>query len=176
MRSDLWLPVAVVVVAAPAHAVTYLTVQQAQEAIFPGAAFTAGFRELGRDQVRRIEELSGTSVPAAKVNMWDVSGGGYFFIDEVIGKHDYITYAVGLDRTGAVQGLEIMDYRETRGDEVRQQAWRETFDGKRYGEPIRLGVDIPNISGATLSCRHITDGVRRILAIYEILVQAKVPE
>jgi len=32
---------------------------------------------------------------------------------------------------------------------------------RRYG----LGDDIANISGATLSCTHVTDGVRRIVAV-----------
>jgi hypothetical protein len=31
---------------------------------------------------------------------------------------------------------------------------------------LRLEEDIQNISGATLSCRHITEGVRRLLALY----------
>jgi len=28
-----------------------------------------------------------------------------------------------------------------------------------------VGDDIANISGATLSCTHVTDGVRRIVAV-----------
>jgi len=31
---------------------------------------------------------------------------------------------------------------------------------------VRLDADIHNISGATLSCRHVTDGVRRLLSLY----------
>jgi len=41
--------------------------------------------------------------------------------------------------------------------------------GKKPGERLRLGKDIQNVSGATLSCRHITDGVTRLLATYEVL-------
>jgi hypothetical protein len=29
--------------------------------------------------------------------------------------------------------------------------------------PLQLGADIKNISGATLSSKHITDGVKRVL-------------
>jgi len=44
----------------------------------------------------------------------------------VIGKHELITYAVGIGSDGAVRGVEILDYRETRGGEVRDPRWRDT--------------------------------------------------
>ena len=38
---------------------------------------------------------------------------------------------------------------------------------KKHGAPLRLDNDIQNISGATLSCKHISEGVRRVLALHE---------
>ena len=96
--------------------------------------------------------------------VWRVSSGGWFIVDEVIGKHEYITYAVGLNATGAVQGIEIMEYRETYGGEVRNPKWRAQFVGQTKNATLQLDKDIKNISGATLSSRHITEGVRRLLA------------
>jgi len=29
---------------------------------------------------------------------------------------------------------------------------------------VQLNADIKNVSGATLSCKHVTDGVKRVLA------------
>jgi Na+-transporting NADH:ubiquinone oxidoreductase subunit C len=97
-----------------------------------------------------------------------VSGGGWFIVDEVIGKHEFITYAVGLTNEGAVRGIEIMDYRESYGGQVRDPKWRAQFDGKTKAAPLQLDRDIKNISGATLSSRHITEGVRRVLALHDI--------
>ncbi len=97
-----------------------------------------------------------------------MSGGGWFIVDEVIGKHEYITYAVGLSADGAVRGLEIMEYRESYGGEVRDPKWRAQFTGKTKSAPLQLDKDIQNISGATLSSRHIADGVRRLLALYDV--------
>jgi hypothetical protein len=37
---------------------------------------------------------------------------------------------------------------------------------------VRIGRDIQNISGATLSCEHVTDGIRRLLATYAIAIAA----
>ena len=43
--------------------------------------------------------------------------------------------------------------------------------GKNANSTLKLDDDIKNISGATLSCRHITDGVKRLLAFYEIALR-----
>jgi FMN-binding protein len=44
----------------------------------------------------------------------------------------------------------------------------EQFVGKTASAPLKLDADIRNISGATLSSRHVTEGVRRLLATYEV--------
>ena len=49
---------------------------------------------------------------------------------------------------------------------MRNAAWRAQFVGKNANSPLQLNVDIKNISGATLSSKHITDGVKRILQKY----------
>jgi Na+-transporting NADH:ubiquinone oxidoreductase subunit NqrC len=36
---------------------------------------------------------------------------------------------------------------------------------------LRLEHDIKNISGATLSCRHIADGVKRVLATHAVALR-----
>ena len=92
---------------------------------------------------------------------------GWFIIDEVIGKVELITYGLALDATGAVKSIDVLAYRESHGDAIRLAAWRAQFGGKRAADPVKLDVDIRNISGATLSCRHVTEGVRRLLQIYE---------
>jgi uncharacterized protein with FMN-binding domain len=53
---------------------------------------------------------------------------------------------------------------------VRDPKWRAQFVGKRAGSPLQLDVDIVNISGATLSSRNITVGVRRLLATHALVV------
>ena len=150
-RAALWIPVALVAPAAPAQATQYLSVEQAQRALVPEAdgfaAATLGERAAWR-ALRAGAPL------------------GYFVVDEVIGKHERITYAVGIAGDGSVRGVEILDYREPRGGEVRDPRWLAQFAGKRYGAPLTLEQDIQNISGATLSCRHVTEGVKRLLGLH----------
>lgn len=155
----------------PGFANTYLSVEQAQQTIFPGASFTQFPVTLTSDQQKKIESLSRIGVRSRDLKVWKVSGGGWFFVDQVLGKHEYITYAMGLTPNGGVKQIEIMDYRETYGYQVRDQSWRQQFVGKTAESPLILDQDIRNISGATLSSRHITDGVHRLLATYEVALR-----
>ncbi len=75
--------------------------------------------------------------------------------------------AVGITANGTVKGIEILEYNESYGYEVREASWRAQFVGKSAASTLQLNADIKNISGATLSSKHITDGVRRVLAMYE---------
>jgi hypothetical protein len=172
-RSDfIFLALPITAIVAPsAFAVQYLTIEQAQQAIFPGKSFTAIPVRLAPDQRKAVEEMSGVRVLRNEQQVWRVGGGGWFIVDEVVGKHEFITYAVGLTVDGSVKQIEVMDYRETYGYEIRNEKWRAQFAGKKVRSALKLDEDVKNISGATLSCRHITDGVRRLLALHEIVLK-----
>jgi FMN-binding domain len=173
MRSEfafIALPVSALV-APSTFAVQYLTVDQAQRVIFPGKSFTAASVNLTAAQRKAIQQASGVRVLRDEQQVWRVTGGGWFIVDEVVGKHEFITYAVGLNAHGSVKQIEVMDYRETYGGEIRNENWRAQFVGKTSQSELKLDRDIKNISGATLSCRHITDGVKRLLAFYEVVLK-----
>lgn len=148
-------------------ATEYLTTAQAQQAIFPGGTFTDAALRLTPAQVKIISEKSGVRLRSPDIRAWRTSTGGWFFVDEVMGKHEFIAYAVGLDAKGAVSGVEILIYNESYGQQVRNPQWRAQFTGKNTASPLKLDADIKNISGATLSSRHVMEGVKRILAIHE---------
>jgi len=152
-------------------AAVYLTVEQAQALLFPDAKLQPYTINLTDDQVNEIEEISDVDVLNHQVHAWRVSTGGWFIADEVVGKHEFIPFAVGLDDSGAVKGVEILEYREAYGGQIRDQNWLQQFVGREPGVQLRLERDIHNISGATLSCKHVTDGVTRLLATYEIVLR-----
>ena len=164
------LPAAALPVAG--YAVQYLTVEQAQQQLFEaGTLFAAENIDLSPDQIKAIEAASQIRVRDSHLKAWKASRlgqfAGWFIVDEVYGKHEFITYSLAIDTKGAVKGIEILDYRETYGGEVRNANWRKQFVGKTLASHLKLDDDIKNISGATLSSRHITDGVKRLLATYE---------
>lgn len=164
-----WLPVAAICTSA--FATTYYTTEQAQQAIFPGEQLTPAFVRLSDEQAGQIAKITGLNVVHRDIKAWKAAKGGWFFLDEVTGKHERIVYAVGLNADGSVRRIEIMDYRESYGFEVRSPAWREQFVGKTAADPVGLDQDIRNISGATLSARHVTDGVKRVLATYAVALK-----
>lgn len=156
-------------IAQAAHAEIYLTADQAIHLLFPGVRMEAHPVTLDSEQMKAIRRASGEKPLSPTVRLWLGPNREAVFVDQVLGKHDYITYAVGITGEGKVKGVEIIEYKETYGYEVRDAAWRNRFIGKSAKDPLTLDRDIPNISGATLSSKHITDGVRRIVQTYELL-------
>lgn len=170
MKATFILIPAAFVIAVPAHAMVYLSIEQAQALMFPGASFTPEVRTLTDAQVSAIEKASDTNVRNRQLKAWKTSTGGWFIVDEVVGKHDFIPFALALEASGAVKSVEILEYREAYGGDVRNPKWLAQFKGKRNGAALKLTDDIQNISGATLSSKHITDGVRRLLATYAFVL------
>jgi hypothetical protein len=176
MRYLALIPLAAGAACAPAFATQYLNLEQAQKLIFADAT---GFREqnvaLTLPQMQQVEKLAG--LPARSVN-WRVFGAykgdallGYLVLDDVIGKFELISYAVGLNPDATIRQVEILAYRESHGGEIRTPAWRRQFVGKTAVGGLAIGDGIANISGATLSCTHLTDGVRRIAAIGQVVLK-----
>ena len=161
-----WLAPLPALIAAPALAESYLTLEQAQAQMFPGELLNPLAVTLSKAQAKAIQDASGVKVRTATLKVWRASGGGWFFLDQVLGKHEFITYALALDASGAVRAIEVLEYRETYGGGVREAKWRAQFVGKRASTPLEHGTDIANISGGTLSARHMTDGVKRLLATH----------
>ena len=160
----------------PAHAKRYLTPMQAQKLCFPEAdTFEWKTHRYSAAEAGRIKQLSGTAVqdPGAwyALALKDGRVIGAIVVDRVTGKHELIDYVVALDPTGKVRSVEILEYRESIGDEVRRAGWRKQFHGKDSRAKIKLYNDIANISGATISCRNITDGVRRICSTWQLVLR-----
>jgi len=168
----------VVSLSTPVLAADYLTVAQAQTLLFPAAkAFADQPLKLSDADRDRIKAESGLRQRWDEQKVWraerDGQLQGWFIVDEVIGKHEFITYAAAISPDGHVLGIEILTYRETHGGQVRDAAWRKQFVGKAITDPFKLDQDVSNISGATLSCRNVMDGVKRLLAIHKLFLAKK---
>jgi hypothetical protein len=159
-----------------AFAIDYLNADQAAKLMFPDAdVFEARTVTLDAAQ---MQQLDAQGVRARSAS-WPVrvarragAALGVVVTDEVIGKVELIGYAVGIGLDGSVKQIEILSYRESHGSEIRLPAWRKQFVGKGPGAALHVGDDVANISGATLSCSHVTDGVRRIVAVVALARRA----
>ena len=176
MRVEI-LPIVLGALPASAWAVDYLSAGEAERVMFPQAEqFETVNLRFDEAQLKEIGRRAGLPARSAQWGLRVVRQGGapagYVVIDNVIGKFELITYAVALGTDGAIRQIEILSYRESHGGEIRLPAWRKQFVGKSLAAPLRVGADIANISGATLSSTHVTDGVRRIAAVVQVAREA----
>lgn len=170
----IWTTSAAFMLCAPAtaFAADYMSAEQAARLMFPDAErWDTATLTLDAAQLQTLD-AQGARGRSTQWNMLVAHKGeallGWVVIDSVVGKFELITYAVGLQRDSRIRQVEILSYRESHGHEVRLPAWRQQFVGKTAASPLRVGEDISNISGATLSCTHVTDGIRRIVAALEL--------
>jgi FMN-binding domain len=172
MRFEFFFAVpAIVVACTPAFSEDFLTVSQAQTLMFSAAQFTPSDFVLSDEQITVLMQSVPGRLWRRQIKAWRVSTGGWFFVDQVIGRDDRITYALGLDKDGAVKGVEILTCLQ-KYDGIRKPEWRAQFVGRRFGK-LDLVDQISTISGSTLSTTHITEGVQRMLATYALFLAPK---
>jgi hypothetical protein len=153
-----------------------MSVEAAQRGYFAQAErFDEVVLALNPDQKQAVTQLAGPQPPHRSLRAWKAMRGsdvlGYVFVDEVLGRQDMITYAVAIDASGRMTPIEVLSYRESHGSEIRGTAWRRQFDGRQGLDHLRFGTDIKNIAGATLSCEHVTQGVRWISALWQVTLR-----
>lgn len=146
-------------------------ITNAQRACFPTVTrFEEVTINLTKDDLAHLKKRSKTRLDISKTTFYKAYHSatflGWYIQDNVIGKHDYITYAIGITPTGSVTGFEILHYRETHGGAVQAPGWRHQFLHKTSQAPLKLDQDIDGITGATLSAQNLTRGIKKLLVIH----------
>jgi hypothetical protein len=162
----LLVPAAIVVAASaqPASGFELQSLEAAQAKLAAGRRLTpADFRLTPEQHIRLQQEYRVPSLRPA-VKAWRIEGGGWLFLDQVYGLNDIVTYLVAIGDDGEVDGLEVLVCAEGYCD-IFTPEWRATLVGRTHGkwEPTEV---VPMISGATLSCTHVGEGVKKLLAIH----------
>lgn len=165
---------------AASRAERFLTVEEARKLCFAEAdRFEARIIRFTDEQTKAIQSAVRQRVLNRGNRVWLAWRGtnllGVLVVDHVLGKHEVIDYAVAIRPEGTVQRVEVLEYRESHGGQIRGTNWRDQFKGKTARSTLRLNDDIYNISGATISCRNVTDGVRRVLATYDLVIRPSLP-
>ena len=75
---------------------------------------------------------------------------------------------VVIDRSGTVGRIEVLKFAEPR-DYLAPEGWLRQFQGRTLDRSLDLKGDIVNMTGATLTSRAITDAVRRVLALHQVV-------
>ncbi|MBX3347359.1 MAG: FMN-binding protein [Nitrospira sp.] len=127
--------------------------------------------KLTPEKKTQIEERIGWKFPEESFEVYIGETGsqidGYALVQNTIGKHKAMTYMVGVDKKGLVSDVELLVFREARGSEVRQKRFNAQYEGKSVLDPVRINKDIINISGATMSVRSMSAGIKRVLVLVD---------
>ena len=127
--------------------------------------------KLNAEKKTQIEDRIGWKFPEEEFEVYIGETGtrvdGYAMVQNTIGKHKPMTYMVGVDGQGSVSDIELLVFRESRGSEIRQKRFNSQYEGKTVLDPVRINKDIINISGATMSVRSMSAGIKRVLVLVD---------
>lgn len=159
----------------PAHSKVFASQNQAINEAFPDA--TRVDRRtviLKKTQVAAIESRTGSEVVAKIVVLHvayrDEEVLGYAHIDVHTVRTQPEAFLVVLTPEGRVRTVRILAFHEPL-DYLPTDRWYQQFADKTKEDSLRVGRDIHGVVGATLSARAAADGVRRMLAYYEVLLR-----
>ena len=152
------------------HLEIYFTEDEAAKVMFPDSEkIRRETLQLTAEQKAFVEQVIGWEFPEYTFDVFigETQGkvDGYAMIQNTIGKHRPITYMVGVTATGECSNFEVLVYREARGNEIATKRFNYQYHGKTIGDPIRINRDIINITGATMSVRSASAGVKRVLVL-----------
>jgi hypothetical protein len=154
------------------HNEVFLTEEEAVKLMFPNSErVRKETLRLSPDQKKLVESRIGWKFPEESFEIYIGETGatvdGYAMIHNTIGKHKPMTYMVGVDHKGLVTNVELLVFRESKGSEVGRKRFNSQYEGKTVSDPVRINKDIINISGATMSVRSMSAGIKRVLVLLD---------
>ena len=157
-----------------AHAKVFLSRSEALALAFPDADRVEDESILlGDEQAGQIEQLARSRLESRLVR---IHRGyrksellGYALIDVHIVRTLPEAFLVVLSPEGVVNMLRVLAFHEPL-EYMPPVRWYQQFEKKTSADPLRLGGDVHGIVGATLSSRATTEGVRRALALYQVVL------
>ena len=163
--------------AAPAAAEVFLSQREALALAFPGAdRIEKKSVVLHESQVRAVERLSGAELESKLVTLHQGYRGEELLGTALIDVHTVRTlpeaFLVVLSPDGHVTALRMLAFYEP-SEYKPTGRFLAQFDQRTLGPELRLGGAIHGIAGSSLSSRAVTSGVRRSLALYQVLVRGE---
>ncbi len=92
---------------------------------------------------------------------------GWVLVLDEIGLHAPITHLIKVGPDRRVSEVQVLVFRETRGDGIKRSRFLRQFRGKSLKNRMGLGRGIDGVTGATLSSQAIVRGVRKALELVE---------
>ena len=73
---------------------------------------------------------------------------------------------------GVIEGVEVIAFNEP-PEFIPSKQYISQFKEKTANDTLRVGKDLPTVTGATMSARNVTDSARLALAVFDILFKVK---
>ena len=147
--------------------------QRLREMVPDAAAVAKEIRFLTQEQKVRVRRLSGVEPDTRMFLVYVLKDGAgravaYAFPDTHV-LRTYAETALFLIRPGGqLDGVEILGFAEP-PDYRPPPRWLKLFRGRKLDDNLRLGGEIPNLTGATITAGVILRRARLILAVWRVL-------
>jgi hypothetical protein len=148
----------------------YIETDEYLTAVFPDAVPATSTLWVAGELRDDVERMLGHRFASLRVRYWFDGDRSAWILDE-IGKELPITIGVSVEN-GAVENVRVLEFRESRGWEVRYPFFTDQFVDARLGSDERLDRRIDGITGATLSVRAVTRIARIALLMHEHVANA----
>ncbi len=149
------------------------TPENALKALYPGAEIQIKNIVLKKEQKERAERIAGVPIGSRLVSIYMVKkkgkvvAYGYVDVHRVRTHNESVLFVI--NPKGEIELVEVLSFNEPL-EYMADEDWLALFKGRLLGkDKLRLGRDIPNMTGATLTARAITKAARRALALWKVL-------
>jgi hypothetical protein len=162
---------------APSQAQVFYSKDEALKIAFPHAtSIVSQVHFISEKEARKIEQMARTRLDSRLFTFYTGKKGdeksGYAAIDSVLVRTLPATFMVVLSLEGNVQSTVVLAFHEP-PEYVPARRWLRQFDGKGLAPDLWVGRGIAGIAGSTLSAHALTVGVRKILALFQVLIKEK---
>lgn len=131
---------------------------------------------LTQQQHDRVEKLARTPLETDLVTLyvgWRAGApAAYAIFDTHTVRTFPETFLVVISPEGKVTATHILAFHEPE-EYLPTRRWLDTFQGVGLENELQVGRDVAAITGSTLSTRAITSGIRRAMAIWNVVVGGK---
>ena len=131
---------------------------------------------LTTDQHDRIEKMAKAPLDTNLVTLYvgwkgDVPSG-YAIFDTHVVRTSQETFLVLISPEGTVVETHILAFNEPE-EYLPTVRWLDTFKGTKLSDDLQVGRGVAAITGSTFSTRAVTSGIRRVMAIWNVVVGGK---
>lgn len=126
---------------------------------------------LDEEQLRRAETLAKAKV-ASRVWTYYAGPSGYAYFESHAVRTMNETFMAVLNPDGSVRAVELLAFHEP-DDYLPGGRWLAQFQGKKAEDDLYVRRGIRNIAGSSLTSQALAEGVRRVLAVHQVIHEGR---